>query len=629
MLNINSTTNSNITFKAGYLNILATADNHGKIMELPKVIKSIENNAGNIFPKAGSKSTLNLFSIVGDWFINPSKKGFITNPDLTNGDLQKWALLKTIDNVKSVVQKQAESAGNGLKYSFSTVYAMGNHCLDAGTDFVLNVMKTSPMKSLITNVDLSKSDKIVDASKSSQNIVKSAIYEIPDDKRSDLIHKVMVLGITIPSMGYYNPGLCKGLEFYDDSDQKDTALTEEKLQGTINSVREQVEAFKKENPKGAVILMSHMGENLAEIIIKNVPEIDHVLNGHDHKTTQKTVGKTTISSLGKDNEIIKSLNCKFDDDGNFLTPAITQYDINRTLLDGLDEHPFQIALKEKFAKDTTPLIKMHDLAKHAYDRVNIGSQETFMLVPNEDIIRKRLESYGIKDEELLKKLMQPIFVADPDAVRNKELKLAYGDEIRYQNSYLMNFLTSAVKEEIVKNVDPDVFAVGLQSSIVRCGIENGADNLTVMKIFDGVSKELSGLESGYVKGDDLAGLIVENVLDNLVNRSRNTIIHWSDIQIDKHLIKAIKNGNSNSSYYEAIRVRNPKTQEFEPIDLSKEYKIAIGSKYLLKNSIKYPPKIRGNFSKIHVTYDEMFRKYLEDNNYEVNITQNTKEKRIL
>ena len=574
---INST---DVSFKAGYVNILAIADSHGKIMELPKVIKSIENNAGNIFPKAGEKSTLNLFSVVGDWFINPSKKGFITKPDLTNGDLQKWALLKTIDNIKSIVQQQAQNVNNSMKFNFSTVYAMGNHCLDAGTDFVLNVMKTSPMKSLITNVDMNKSDKVVEASKTSQNIVKSVIYEVPDDKKADLIHKVMVLGITIPSMGYYNPGLCDGLEFYDDSDHKDTALTEEKLQGTINSVREQVENFKKENPKGAVVLMSHMGESLAEIIIKNVPEIDHVLNGHDHKTTQKTVGKTTISSLGKDNEIIKTLNCKFDDEGNFLTTAITQYDINRTLLDGLEEHPLRIKMQEMFFKDTVPLIKMKDTT------LNIQS-------------------------------------------KNNDLKLAYGDEIRYQNSYLMNFLTSAVKQEIVDNIDKDVDAVGLQSSIVRCGIENGADNLTVMKIFDGVSKELMGLESGYVKGEDLAGLIVENVLDNLANPSRNTIIHWSDIQVNRTLIKAIKNGNSNSSYNEAVCVRNPKTQEFEPINLSKDYKIAIGSKYLLKNSIQYPPKIRGNFSKIDVTYDGMFRKYLEDNNYEVNITQNTKEKRIL
>ena len=571
----------NLTFRAGYLNILATADNHGKIMELPKVIKNIENNAENIFPKAENKSTLNLLSIVGDWFINPSKKGFVTNSELSNGDVQKWALIKYIDGIKEILQKKISNLTGNLDYNFSTVYAMGNHCLDAGTNFILDVMKTCPMKSLITNVNLEKSSKIAEASKYYPNITKSVIYEIPDDKNPNLKHKVMVIGITIPSMDYYNPGLCEGLEFYDNSNQKDTALNEEKLHGTINAVKEQVEEFKKYNPKGAVILMSHMGENLAEMIIKNVPQIDHVLNGHDHKTTQKTIGKTIISSLGKDNEIIKSLSCQFDDDGNFLTSSITQYDINRTVLDGLEEQQFQKDLKEKFKKDMVPLVK-------------------------------------IKDKTI-----------SPSNGINKNIRLSYGDEIRYQNSYLMNFLTSSIKEELNKTIDSNIYAVGIQSSIIRCGLENKADNLALMKIFDGVSKELSGLETGYITGKNLSGMIIENVLENLINPTRNTLIHWSDIQVDKTLIKSIAEGKSKSDYHEAVKVRNPLTQDFEPIDLNHNYKIAIGKKFLLKNSLEYPPKVRVNFEEIGVTYEEIFRKYLNENNYIVNITETPKEKRII
>lgn len=572
---------NNLTFKAGYLNILATADNHGKIMELPKVVKCVENNAGNIFQRAETKSALNLFAVVGDWFINPSKKGFLTNPELSNGDIQKWALIRTIDSIKQIIQKQINILTGGFNYNFSAVYTMGNHCLDAGTDFILDVMRTCPMKSLITNINPDKSFKVNEAVKNSQNIVKSVEYTIPDDKNPKLNHKIMVLGVTIPSMDYYNPGLCEGLEFYDNSDQKDTAITEDKLQGTINAVKQLTEEFKKTNPKGAVILLSHMGETLAEIIVKNVPQINHILNGHDHKTTQKTVGNTIISSLGKDNEIIKALNCMFDDDGNFRTPSITQYDINRTVLDGIEELPIQTDLKKRFKKDTIPLIKMKDCT-------------------------------------------QPSNTAS-----NKNLRLFYGDETRYQNSYLMNYLTTSIKQELNKTIDPDIYAVGLQSSIVRCGIDNKADNLTIMKIFDGVSKELSGLETGFVSGEDFAGMIVENVLDNLINPTRNTLIHWSDVQINKTLIKSISEGNSNADYIEAIRVRNPRTQEFEPIDLNRKYKIAIGKKYLLKNSIKFPPKIRKDFKEIGVTYEEMFRKYLEENNYSINITSNTKEKRIV
>lgn len=47
-------------FKAARINILATADNHGNIMQLPRVLKTIENNAKEIFLKQ-SRPQLSIF----------------------------------------------------------------------------------------------------------------------------------------------------------------------------------------------------------------------------------------------------------------------------------------------------------------------------------------------------------------------------------------------------------------------------------------------------------------------------------------------------------------------------------------------------------------------------------------
>ena len=105
---INKIQGSDTAFKGARVNILATADNHGNIMRLPRLLKTVANNAKEIFPKSESESTLNFFAIVGDWFINPSKKGFITHPELSNGDLQNLALLKTIDSVRLIVNKMVE-----------------------------------------------------------------------------------------------------------------------------------------------------------------------------------------------------------------------------------------------------------------------------------------------------------------------------------------------------------------------------------------------------------------------------------------------------------------------------------------------------------------------------------------
>ena len=57
------------TFRAARGNILAIGDVHGNTMTLPRVLKTIENNAKDIFYKSGEVSTANFFTIVGDWFI--------------------------------------------------------------------------------------------------------------------------------------------------------------------------------------------------------------------------------------------------------------------------------------------------------------------------------------------------------------------------------------------------------------------------------------------------------------------------------------------------------------------------------------------------------------------------------
>ena len=143
---------SAFNFKAAQVNILATSDNHGNVHSLPLLGETIKNNRKDIFEKAEEPSTLNIFAVAGDWFINPSKKGFLTKPKLTNGDIQHQFLNKTI----KFVNEQA-----GKDSNFDTVFAMGNHDLDGGDKFMYKVMKNSDMHTLITNVDTENSAGIL------------------------------------------------------------------------------------------------------------------------------------------------------------------------------------------------------------------------------------------------------------------------------------------------------------------------------------------------------------------------------------------------------------------------------------------------------------------------------------
>lgn len=628
---------SNQTFQAARVNILATADNHGNILRLPRVLKTIENNAGEFFPKSESPSTKNFFAIVGDWFINPSKKGFVTHPDLSNGDIQNLALLKTIDSVRMIVKNLAEKAQGyaGAKIpSLETLFVMGNHCLDAGDKFILSVMKKNPMTSVVTNANLEKSPALVEAMKEDKDIVKSAVYSVPDDKNSELFHKILFVSATIPSMDFYNPGLLKGLEFYDNSNKKDTNLKEADIQGTIKSIKDEVDKFKEANPKGVVVLLSHMGGRLSEIVRENVPQINHILNGHDHKNLQANVGKTSINSLGKDNEMIKALNLEFDDEGNLIKGSMTPYFTETTLADGLENHPFQLFLNDFFRDDMKPLVSLDEWKT---DRAADDKEQNLSKKVAEILDRMGLNSWNVQRETLMQnKYFKEIIEnkAMEEIVKSEEVdrgmtELSYGNEIRYKNSYLMNYLTSAVKRAVRKNCDPDIFTVALQSSIVCGGLKDNANNLEVMKVFDGVSEDLSNLKMGEVKGFELVGLITENILSNLKAPTRNTIIHWSDVQVNRSLIKEIRDGNSDADYADAIRVRNKITKAFEPIDLNENYKMVIGEKFLVKDDIAWPGKIRDRFKSLDKTYDQLFRDYIESVNYELHITPKTKEERIL
>lgn len=91
---VNKISQDKTAFKSAQVNIVSTADNHGDILSMPQMMKAIQMNKKDLFEKSSEKSTLNLFAIAGDFFMNPSKRGFLTNPQFSNGDIQYNFLTK-------------------------------------------------------------------------------------------------------------------------------------------------------------------------------------------------------------------------------------------------------------------------------------------------------------------------------------------------------------------------------------------------------------------------------------------------------------------------------------------------------------------------------------------------------
>ena len=536
-----------IGFKAAQVNIIAMSDNHGNVHNLPKLVGTIEQNKGDIFKKADEKSTLNMFAIAGDFFMNPHKKGYMTKPELSNGDIQANFLNKVVNTVKGFV-----------KNNFDTVYAPGNHCYDGGDEFLYNKLKDEPVKTLVTNVDLEKSPLVSDLMKTHHDIVTSKVYEVQDDKNPALKHNVLFMGVTIPSL----KGKLTKTELYDNNNKKDTQISEADLQKTFEVLNKQVQEFKEKHPKGAVVLLSHMGAPISKMIENNVPNINVILNGHDHTRDNANDGKTMINSLGKDNEIVKSVNFKFDDDGNLKDVGFNMF-ITENSAENKDVKAF---LDKNFVEDVKPLVKMK------------GASE-----------------------------------------------LEYSDKIRYANTELTNYLTSTVAEQARKEM-PDLASVALQSSYVRGGIKEGSNNLNLLKIFDGIDVESQNLNVGNVKGSEIVDIIAKNVKSNLQAPTRNTLIQWSDFQVNRSLIEQIEAGKSDKTYQDAVKCRNQQTGEFEAIDMNNDYKILLSNKMLSKKDFA---QVRENFTSINKNYDDFFRANIKSKNYEVDVNAQVKEQRVL
>lgn len=558
-------------FTSSRINIVSIADNHGDILKIPQLIKAIQMHKRDVFEKASEVSTLNLMAIAGDFFMNPKKKGFLTNPEFSSGDIQYNFLQKLLYTFKMA---------SGRESFFDFVYTPGNHCFDGGDRWLLDKMANSTVTTIMSNLNVRKSPLAKSYIEDPHtNIVTSKIYELSDSKIPNKKNKVLVLGMTIPSMDYYNPNLMQQTEFYNNSNKNDALLHEIDLKKTLKHVKNQVAEFKRKNPKGAVILLSHMGNKISKMIAKVAPQINLILNGHDHKEFETLVGSTLILSHGQNSTFFRGSQFTIEDDGS-VSIQTKRFDTEKYEQIARKDHKLQQFVGINIQKDLEPLVKF----------VHPG--------------------------------------ATPE-------ELVLDDSIRYANNLLANYFTTSMKS-IAERYYPDLDLLALPSTIVRNGLKSNEkrttlNNMDFMKIFDGVNENQIKLQIGSVQGYLLYEMILENVLNNLKSRTRNALVQWSDIQINRTLIKSLKDDLFNPELKEAIKIRNKNTGKFEEIDFNKEYKILISDKYLLKETenIKVPAKIKNEFEKTSLTYDSLFKEYLESINFDVIIPTIAREKRIL
>jgi len=573
--------NNLLKFGQAQANIFATSDNHGKFDSMPDMAETIQKHSDEIFPSSdildikNPESVKNIGIFNGDWFMDPAKGSYLTHPDKKAGDFQLLFLNKLIEQIKKPLK------------NFIALNAVGNHCLDGGDKYYVDLVtrKNNEFTTVLSNCNFEKSPIIQNLTPEQKEKIKSSyLLEIPDDKNENLKHKILVLGVVIMGVDFYNPGIVNGLDIIDRTDKKDSKIKEENIKQTYEVLNNIIQDFKKENPKGAVVLMSHTGNAISKMLASNVKDINLILNGHDHKDTQEIFktpqGKEVpILSLGDDNKFFNSVHLNFDDDGN-LKISYKKFDSEKSLESKNNE--LGRLLKECFSKDKEPYFY----------------------------------------------------------IRGNEGQVLSQKNIRKQNNLLANFATDGVLSSIKKYV-PDVQIFGLASSAIRQDFvvgKKGNNNLELRNIFSGQTDDLSEVYVADVKGDNIVSMVIENLEDHLMDEDRNTIVQWSGLQIDKSGIKNVLSSVDTRFAPEEtfvntdpmatlalkpkliapyIKVKNDQG-EYKPIDMEKIYKMALPNYFFKRPKLATAQKLENQYVPLNKTMDQLFREYLSDNNFVVN-----------
>lgn len=536
--------NYKLNFKGAALNINTFSDNHGNLEKLDTFYQSIEQNKDELFleDKKGNQNTL---VIAGDWFISGGTKGYKSNPKADSGYFQTIFFNKFVERM------------NAFARNTKTYFIPGNHEFDAGVSKLKEILEKINAVILMTNLDF-KSSPLLRPLIEKQKIVKKDILEIEDDKNPNLKHKALFLGINPVNMPYYR-NYSYGIKFINQCAKAGKLVSPEDYKETFDETVKMIEEFKRENPKGLVIVSSHTGVNFAQNLARKMGKenINLIFNAHEHLDDIEEVSGVKIVNLGQNFD--KHVNAKFfiDDEGELKSDVHlgVYYPCK-------DTKSFESGFFEKF-----------------YNKVFYKDLE---------------KEYKIRP-------------------KNPDISSLGIENVRIGNNYLANFVTDSILSQIQKT-NPEVQIFAINASAIRTPLNTvlngGANNIQAMNVLNGIVDQDAGIYANKVSGRMLIKLVTEGTLFSEINPSRNPVIHYSGLIIDrKSILEGCHTGKTDEYF-----VRFIKTSDGIPIDLNKEYTIANVEKYFKKSKTPFIKNTLYNEAvPLNLNAKELFIKYMSEN----------------
>lgn len=532
-MKINSIQNYNTCFKGATININAFSDTHGELLLANNALEELRRKQDDVFCKE-SKGKANILAICGDWFMDGGRKGYISQPDKPLAVFQLAILNSLIKNIKNIAPQK------------SVLFTPGNHEFDCKTEILDKILSQTDADIITSNLDTDNSPALKNC-KEKGKLFRKKIIEVDDDKNPDLKHKVLVLGILPVNLITYQRNL-DGISLTETIDKPQNFVEQEDYKKTLQEAKNEIREFKKENPNGIVMVMSHTGVGFADNLARE-SKVDLVFDGHEHRTNTRFVNGTIIIPLSQNFKKISNVKLSINDEGK---------------------------LERIRVKDLNPLS---------------NRRQGPLLNVYQNIFKKDIEkTYSI---------------STPKA----DIKELSTQNIRLGNNFLANFVTDSILEELQKtNPEVDFFALNASSIRHPLSISNepAISNFDITNVLAGIKEEEAKIMETEVTGGELAYMVADNFLFNAKMPQKNPLIHYSGLIIDRtSMMKSLQEGTKPENLTKYIIDKRTN----KPIDPNKKYIIANPEKYYNKS---YNPKIKGYKEKsIYTDYSvqELFKKH--------------------
>lgn len=436
----------------------------------------------------------------------------------------------------------------GLAPNTDFIFTPGNHEFDGGIKLADDVFANLDSDILVTNMHIETSNGFL-RSISKGKILNQKIIEVEDDKNSDLKHKILLLGVSPVNLKYYQKN-CQGLTLLDNVQIAQQKVEEHDYQATMSECKQRITDFKQKNPDGVVVLMSHTGVNFADNLAERA-EVDFVLDGHEHKDQIRYVNKTPIIPLSQNFKKIVNLKLNFNDEGKLSSYELKSFNPTKNKKQGILTDLYNFLLSKDVEKQ-----------------------------------------YTIETDKNIKEL----------SIQN----------VRTGNSYLANFITDSIIEEI-REEEPNVDFFGLNSSAIRGSLKVSkkpeVSHFDVLNAVSGIREEEAEIMITKMSGKEVLDIVMDNILFNSIMPKKNPIMQYAGLSVDK---TAMLNGYDVGCKLESLYQYVIDTNTGKPIEKDKTYIFANTEKYFDKTDNSEIKELKQRSYKIGFTVHELFERHFEN-----------------